>query len=208
MGAVAKQDSSPTGITFELLRPGNYLPATYFQDLTPGARRTEIEVGPGDGRFLLESAALDPSTAFVGLETRSGWAANIRTDPKRPANALIYHADGRWLCIQLLADNSVDAFHLYFPDPWWKKRHHKRRLVTEEFAAALHRCLKPGAAVYVITDVPPLFTAIEERLIGAGLVATGWSRDAESPAQSSYERKYRRQGRHLYSARFDRPGPG
>jgi tRNA (guanine-N7-)-methyltransferase len=192
-------------ITFELLSPGKYLPANYFKDLAAGTDRTEIEIGPGDGRFLFESAALAPTTVFVGLELRKGWAEKLIGDETRPANALVYNADGRWLCVHLIADNSVDAFHLYFPDPWWKKRHHKRRLVTAEFASGIRRCLKPGASAYVITDVPPLFAAIEKELVAAGLCCEEWTRDRESPAQSSYERKYRRQGRHLYSARFCKP---
>jgi tRNA (guanine-N7-)-methyltransferase len=189
-------------ITFELLSPGKYLPADYFEQVAADTNRTEIEVGPGDGRFLFESGALAPTTAFVGFEIRTGWANKLIEEPTRPANSLVYNADGRWLCCHLLADASVDAFHLYFPDPWWKKRHHKRRLVTEEFAAAIRRCLKPGSSAYVITDVPPLFAAISDQLVEAGLESQPWSRVAESPAQSSYERKYRRQGRHLYSARF------
>lgn len=192
-------------ITFELLSPGNYLPATYFEELAAGTKRTEVEIGPGDGRFLFESAVLAPATVFVGLEIRNGWADKLITDEARPTNALVFNADGRWLCVHLLADNSVDAFHLYFPDPWWKKRHHKRRLVTAELAAGIRRCLKPGASAYVITDVPPLFGAIEDELVKAGLPCEKWSRDCDSPAQSSYERKYRRQGRHLYSARFSKP---
>ncbi len=191
-------------ITFELLSPGKYLPATYFQDVATGTERTEIEIGPGDGGFLFESAALAPKTVFVGLEIRRTWAENLIADPKRPPNALVYNQDGRWLCPHLLADESVDAFHLYFPDPWWKKRHHKRRLVTEEFAAALLRCLKPGAGAFVITDVPPLYSAIEEQLIATGLTRVDWTRNTDSPAQSSYERKYRCQGRFLYSGRFEK----
>ena len=85
-------------ITFELLSPGKYLPATYFQDLVPGTSRTEIEVGPGEGGFLSESAALDSKTVFVGLEIRTGWAQKLIVDPARKANALVYNADGRWLC--------------------------------------------------------------------------------------------------------------
>jgi tRNA (guanine-N7-)-methyltransferase len=191
-------------ITFELLSPGKYLPPTFFQDTAQGTSRTEIEIGPGDGRFLFESASFDRDTAFVGFEIRKGWAEKLIAEPARPANALVYHQDGRWLCEHLIADESVDAFHLYFPDPWWKKRHHKRRLVTKDFAAALRRCLKPGASAFVVTDVPPLFSAIEAELVAAELSRHDWSRNVESPAQSSYERKYRRQGRHLYSARFEK----
>jgi tRNA (guanine-N7-)-methyltransferase len=189
-------------ITFELLSPGKYLPADYFLREAPGTERIEIEIGPGDGRFLFESARADRRTAFVGIELRKGWARRLLEDPRRPPNALVYHGDGGWLCRHLFAPDSIDAFHLYFPDPWWKKKHHKRRLVTPELAAALVRCLKHDGVVYVITDVAPLFTAISQSLVEAGLSREDWSRDTDAPAQSSYERKYRRQARRLYGARY------
>lgn len=191
-------------ITFELLSPGKYLPGDYFLQQAPGTSRTEIEIGPGDGRFLFESARAVPDAAMVGLEIRAGWANDLVEHPKRPANALPYHADGRWLTIHLFETASVDAFHIYFPDPWWKKRHHKRRLVTDEMASALRRCLKPDGSIFVITDVPPLYQAIEAELLAAELKRHTWERRPEDPAQSSYERKYRRQGRRLYQGRFTR----
>jgi tRNA (guanine-N7-)-methyltransferase len=115
---------------------------------------------------------------------------------------IVHHCDARWVVEHLVADNSVDAFHVYFPDPWWKKRHHKRRLFSDTLVAALVRCLKPGGAVYVVSDVERIFAEATEKLEGAGLRHEPWARNAEDPAQSSYERKYRRQGRRLFQARF------
>lgn len=189
-------------ITFELLSPGKYLPATYWTDLMPTISRVEIELGPGDGGFLVASARRHPDTLFVGLEIRQSLARAVAADPEVPSNVRIHHVDGRFVVCHLLADASIDAFHVYFPDPWWKKRHHKRRLFTEEFAAALRRCLKAGAKVFVITDVEPLFDDIGRRLECAGLTREEWSRSADEPCQSSYERKYRRQGRRLLEAAF------
>jgi tRNA (guanine-N7-)-methyltransferase len=115
---------------------------------------------------------------------------------------MIKRLDGRWCVEHLFADASIDAYHTYFPDPWWKKRHAKRRLFTPAFAAALLRTLRHDGCLYVITDVETRFREIAETLAEAGFVATPWEREPASPAQSSYERKYRAQGRRLFSARF------
>ena len=186
---------------FGLLSPGVHLPRDYWASLLPGISRVEIEIGSGDGRFLYEAATAAPETLFVGFEVRA--SSTARTERRGlPPNAMIKHLDGRWCVEHLFADASIDAYHTYFPDPWWKKRHAKRRIFTAAFAAALHRTLKPEGCVYVITDVETRYREIAETLAGAGFVATPWQRDPASPAQSSYERKYRAQGRHLLGARF------
>lgn len=200
-GTRRREAPAPTP-RFELLSPGRYLPQDYWSTLSPGCRRVEVELGPGDGRFLIESARDHPDTLFVGLEIRAGYVASIGDVASLPPNVRIFHFDAGFIVRHILATASVDAFHLYFPDPWWKKRHHKRRLVTPEVATALRRCLMPGASVYVITDVASLFADIAEHLLDAGLAISDWTRDAASPAQSSYERKYRRQGRRLEQGRF------
>lgn len=189
-------------ITFELLSPGKYVPTGYWTELAPGTSRLEVEIGPGDGRFLVESAQQDAATLFVGLEVREGLARHIIERPDLPRNARPYHLDGRFIVCHLLDDASVDAFHIYFPDPWWKKRHHKRRLFTDEFVAALQRCLKPDGRVFVITDVEPLFVDICAKLEHVNLRRRDWYRSDTDPAQSSYERKYRRQGRRLLETSF------
>ena len=190
-------------ISFELLPADRRLPADYWKYEAPECDRVEVELCPGDGRFLIESASDDARTLFVGLEIRRGYVAAVEELSDLPSNMRIKRFDGALIVRDVLAPASIDAFHIYFPDPWWKKRHHKRRLVTPEVAAALRRVLKPGGTVHVITDVAPLFADIRESLTGAGFTMHEWMRDPSSPAQSSYERKYRRQGRVLEQGRFD-----
>ena len=189
-------------ISFELLSPGKRLPADYWLRQAPGTSRTEIEIGPGDGRFLIEAARRDPATVWVGLEIRAGMVRALLARADSPPNVRVHHCDARWVVEHLVADASVDAFHLYFPDPWWKKRHRKRRLFDCNLGGALRRCLAPNGAVYLLTDVEGAFGEGAERLVSAGLVRETWERASTDPAQSSYERKYRRQGRRLFQARF------
>jgi len=191
-------------ITFELLSPGKYLPNGYWSQTVPGTERVEIEIGPGDGGFLISAAARDPYTAWIGLEIRRPSVELVAQRDDLPGNARVHGFDGRWVIPHLIASSSVDAYHIYFPDPWWKKRHQKRRLFTEEFAEGLLRTLKPGALAYVMTDVVGLFSEIRTTLTRTGLIERPWERNAADAAQSSYERKYRRQGRRFYSASFER----
>jgi tRNA (guanine-N7-)-methyltransferase len=186
---------------FGLLSPDVHLPRGYWRSLVPGITHVEVEIGSGDGRFLYEAATAAPDTLFVGFEVRA--SSTARTERRGlPRNGLIKRLDGRWCIENLFADGSIDAYHAYFPDPWWKKRHAKRRLFTPAFAAALYRTLEQDGCLYVITDVETRFREIADTLAAAAFVATPWERDPASPAQSSYERKYRAQGRHLFAARF------
>ena len=188
-------------VNFGLLSSGARLPQDYWASLVPGISRVEVEIGSGDGRFLYEAATATPDSLFVGFEVRA--SSTARTEQRGlPRNAMIKHLDGRWCVEHIFADATIDAYHTYFPDPWWKKRHAKRRIFTPTFCAALHRTLKPKGCLYVITDVETRYREIADTLAGAGFIATPWVRDPASPAQSSYERKYRVQGRRLFGARF------
>lgn len=166
--------------------------------------RVEIEIGPGSCGFLIGAAERDPRTLFVGIEIQASPLNRARTSRPLPPNLRLIDGDGGWIVRHLLAPASIDAFHVYFPDPWWKKRHHKRRLFQPNFCEAVARTLAPGGSVDVVTDVAPLMAEIRANMEAAGFTAEPWHRDPADPACSSYERKYRRQNRVVYSARFKR----
>lgn len=195
-----------TTMQLRLLASSHDVGRDYWLGLAPGVQRVELEIGPGDCGFLVQAAARSPQTLYVGIEIRPSSVTRVLARPGLPANFHLLAADGRWIVLNLLAPESIDTYHVYFPDPWWKKRHHKRRLVTEEFAAAAAATLRPGGCVLLATDVTPLFDQIAEALEHAGLVREAWVRDAGDPACSSYERKYRRQGRSFSQALLRKPG--
>jgi tRNA (guanine-N7-)-methyltransferase len=170
-----------------------------------GLDRVEIEIGPGNGGFLRAAALADPRTLFVGIEILPGSLARARRGGPLPPNLHLLEGDGGWMVRNLLAPGSIDAFHVYFPDPWWKKRHHKRRLFQAEFCEAVGRVLAPGAGMHVVTDVVPLFTEIRENMETAGFRAESWIRTDGDIACSSYEKKYRQQGRRFEAAVFRKP---
>lgn len=164
--------------------------------------RVEIEIGPGNCGFLKAAALADQRTRFVGIEILPGALARARRSGPLPSNLHLLEGDAGWMVQHLLAPGSVDAFHVYFPDPWWKKRHHKRRIFQHDFCLAIRRVLARGGGVHVVTDVVPLFAEIGERLVQAGFEAEPWDRGDSEIACSSYEKKYRQQGRRFEAAVF------
>lgn len=119
----------------------------------------ELDIGCGRGLFLFNAAITTPHTNLLGLENdyREGRRTATRLMKRELANARVLGGDCRIVLAQMIAPGSVQAAHIYFPDPWWKKRHHKRRLFTDEFVQLLARILRPGGHVHHWTDVADYF---------------------------------------------------
>jgi len=119
------------------------------------ARRT-LEIGFGNGATLAELARQHPHEDFLGIEVhRPGVGRLLMTlDLEQINNVRVACADAVEVLSRCLPDDSLDALLLYFPDPWPKKRHHKRRLVQPEFVALAARKLKSGGQLQLATDWP------------------------------------------------------
>ena len=119
----------------------------------------ELDIGCGRGLFLFNAAVTTPQTNLLGLEIdyREGRRTATRLMKRELANARVLGGDCRIVLAQMIAPGSVQAAHVYFPDPWWKKRHHKRRLFTDEFVQLLARILQRGGHVHHWTDVADYF---------------------------------------------------
>lgn len=116
-----------------------------------------VEIGFGNGASLVEMAKASPDTCFVGIEVHTpGVGAilqGIETEGLR--NLRVYLADAHLVLTQALAVGQVDRFQLYFPDPWPKKRHHKRRFVRSELMQLVCERLRPGGLFHMATDWEP-----------------------------------------------------
>ena len=176
-----------------------------WSELFGASRPVEIEIGSGKGAFLLEYARAHPDRNVLGMENQARWVRWIQTrlDLAPLANARIVCADASLVVTHFVRDASVRAYHVYFPDPWWKRRHHKRRLVSSDFGAELHRTLEPGGVLHLATDVAARFAAMREELSRIPFE----SRVSPIPTPegrplTNFERKYRAKGRALYYATF------
>jgi len=169
----------------------------------------EIEVGSGKGLFLLSAACEIPSHNFLGIEIAGKYArfAAARLAKNGVANAVVVHGDAQRLFADFLSDESLVAVHVYFPDPWWKKRHHKRRVMNEHFVQHVARTLAPSGTLHFWTDVRERFKATLE-LIAAQPLLSGPLEVAERPAEhpldyrTHFERRMRLAEKPVYRAEF------
>jgi tRNA (guanine-N7-)-methyltransferase len=173
----------------------------------------EVEVGFGKGLFLLTAAQACPQVNFVGVEIVRKYQlfAATRIAKRGLRNVRLACGDARLFFRDRVPAGSVHAVHVYFPDPWWKKRHEKRRLFTAEFAVQCARVLRPGGRLLLATDVADYFQVMTQ------LVAEQTALRALPPPEdrapehdldylTNFERKFRKEGRPIYRAAYERSG--
>ncbi|MBQ1925885.1 MAG: hypothetical protein II767_02270 [Proteobacteria bacterium] len=132
----------------------------------PIALPAEIEIGSNRGCFLLGLARGRRDTSFLGIELKESLCRISANKLAREGltNGHVIHADARLALPVLFEPGSVDAIYVLFPDPWWKKRHARRRLLDDSFFEMAHVFLKPGGHFVLKTDVLDYFDAVEEFL--------------------------------------------
>jgi tRNA (guanine-N7-)-methyltransferase len=188
----------------------------------------EVEIGFGKGMFLLNACQACPHVNFLGIEILRKYQlyAATRFAKRGIKNVRLVKADAREFLRDHVPDESFQSIHVYFPDPWWKKRHLKRRLITADMAAQCQRTLRPGGRLYIVTDVADYFAVITDllqqhttlRQLAPGADAT---RRSESPVATrlafnpnepahdldyltNFERKFRKEGRPIYRSIYER----
>jgi tRNA (guanine-N7-)-methyltransferase len=165
----------------------------------------ELEIGSGKGTFLTDQAKKRPDINFLGLEhARKYWMyAADRLRRNECLNTRLILGDAAVVVSELVADGCLSAIHIYFPDPWPKKRHHKRRLVQEPFLNQVERTLCPGGRLQIVTDHRDYSEQIERVVRGSKLDQTDYRTPGSAAegeiAGTNFERKYRREGRPFYA---------
>lgn len=149
--------------------PGVRLPCDILSRLDldvlfPGLDGMEVELGSGDGSFLAEYAALNPGRGFLGVERLLGRLRKLERKAQRRglSNLRVLRLEAGYVLRWKLAAGMVSALHVYFPDPWPKRRHWKRRLINEVFVEEAARILRPGGRVFLRTDNEPYFEQMRD----------------------------------------------
>lgn len=134
--------------------PASYIEPFRFAEIFPAGQPLEVELGAGDGSFIAAYAAAHPGRNFLAVERLLGRLRKIDRKGRRAGlrNLRLVRLEAAYLVQYLLPAASVEAFHIYFPDPWPKRRHWKNRLITPEFAESLRKALRPGGVVNLRTD--------------------------------------------------------
>ncbi len=169
----------------------------------------EVEVGSGKGLFLRTAAAAGPQHCFLGCESVCKYArfAAAALAKRGLTNAKVVIGDAMRLFAERLPDDSVAAVHVYFPDPWWKKRHRKRRVMQESFVRDVERVLQSGGVLHFWTDVAEYHRTATETL-AAQTQLDGPYPVEELPAEhdmdyrTHFERRTRRHGEEVFRSEF------
>ncbi|MEO1497323.1 MAG: tRNA (guanosine(46)-N7)-methyltransferase TrmB [Planctomycetota bacterium] len=202
-------------VTFDEL-PDPWDTAAVFGD-DRAAAPIEVEIGSGKGMFVRRAAAQRPEHNFLAVEIAHKYArfcaANLVRDGRD--NGVVMSGDGARLMQDRLPDGALEAVHVYFPDPWWKARHAKRRLMNNpDFLANVARTLRTGGALHFWTDVREYFEATVEFIAAEreanGLPLSGPEDVVERPAEhdldfhTHFERRTRLNDQPVFRSRFVR----
>ena len=191
-----------------------------IEDVGPGFDCSELfgnshpvvlDIGCGRGLFLVNASADNPRINYLGLEIDycEGRRAATRLLKRKQSNARVLGGDCRIVLSKLLPPASVSAAHVYFPDPWWKTRHRKRRLFTKDFVTLLARIVQPCGCVHSWSDVAEYFDVIcglmDEHPDFCEMTApVEREPQHDMDYRTSFERKKRRQGFPVYRGRWQR----
>jgi tRNA (guanine-N7-)-methyltransferase len=210
MGRRALRKIDPALDLTPYLKTLDELPRPFFLETLFGREAPfEVEVGSGKGLFLVGAAEQEPRHDFLGVEVSHKYAryAAARLAKKQLTNAKMIDGDGLRLFSEFLPDASAFAVHIYFPDPWWKKRHRKRRVMKEPFLRDIERVLQPDGTLHFWTDVQLYFDTTIQLILDTTRLA-GPNDVPERPAghdldyRTHFERRMRLHGEPVYRAEF------
>jgi len=169
----------------------------------------ELEIGSGKGLFLSNAAVSNPSHFYIGLELANKYAreAQEKLERLKIANAVFISSDATRVIATEVPDESVFAVHVYFPDPWWKAKHKKRRVLSDETIVHIQRVLKPKGELHFWTDVLDYYEIAVPRIVE--LTQLDGPFYVPEPTASHtmdyrthFERRTRLNGLPVYRARF------
>jgi tRNA (guanine-N7-)-methyltransferase len=179
-----------------------------FAQIFGRKKPVHVEIGSGKAAFLLNQAKAQTDVNFLGIE----WARKYyryavdRIGRWGLKNVRIIRTDAVQFLINFIPDNSVDCFHIYFPDPWPKKRHHKRRFIAPANLEHLLRCLVPAGTIRIATDhagyfeqIQKVLDAFSDRLEKIKFFPTAGANLGEWVG-SNFERKYLKEDRPIYTS--------
>ena len=205
-------DPCPLGSARDAARAAAAPQPIDWAELFGNSNPVEIEVGTGKGLFLLHAAAARPDTNFLGIEIVRKYQlyAATRYAIRNMPNVKTACADAKAVLRDYVPAGSAAAVHVYFPDPWWKKRHRKRRVFTPEFAADAARAIRLGGRLLIASDVEEYFgvmtaivramPAFAERTEEAGRAAP----QTEMGYATNFEKKARAAGTAVWRAVYER----
>jgi tRNA (guanine-N7-)-methyltransferase len=186
-----------------------WVPADYFaradlRAVFPRSAPLEVDLGCGDGDFLVERARLLADHNFLGTERMPGRVDKVCRKVARIGlpNVRVLRLESAYVVKHLLPPESVAIAHVLFPDPWPKRQHHPRRLIQEEFLQSVRGVLQPGGELRLKTDDLPYFRWMEKVIEQSpGFERIDWPEDPDYPL-TNFERRFVAQALPIHRARL------
>lgn len=187
---------------------------TFFGNTFP----VEIEIGFGKGRFLLEASKQNPQINYIGVERAQKYVEithdrfhkyishySVEADSGMFQNVRLAWTDANFFLTRFVPDESVQAYHIYFPDPWPKVRQQKRRIFrNQDFLSAISRTLIPEVGrLNIVTDFAEYFIEIQER-IAKGTNLQPIPLELNKHIETNFEIKYQKDGREIYRIVYEK----
>ena len=190
---------APLPVSAVELVPGNYFAALDLATIYPRPAPLEVDLGCGDGVFLVAMAEKYPERNFLGIERLLGRVRSACGRASRQAvrNLRVLRVETSYAVNYLLPPSSTAAAHLLFPDPWPKKRHERRRIVTKDFLAAVHRLLAPDGSFRIATDQADYFAVMRELVAHSAFVEERATEEEAFPL-STFGKRFLADGAPIY----------
>jgi len=204
--AARMEDTRPARVPEQL----EFVPADCFRrleghEIVREGRPLEIDLGCGDGKFLLEMAEHYPERDFLGVERLLGRVRKVckKAAKRKLENLHVLRLESRYTAEWLLPLESISRLHLLCPDPWPKFRHHRRRLIQQEFLQAVWEVLEPGGEFLFKTDHPEYFEWAVEKVATFGkFERLDWPEDAFFYPKTDFQLLWESQGKTLQGLRL------
>jgi tRNA (guanine-N7-)-methyltransferase len=188
---------------------GEFVPTDYFRklertEILKDMRPLEVDLGCGDGRFLLEMARQHPERDFLGVERLLGRVRKVckKITKRELANARVLRLDSRYVVEWLLPEASVSRLHLLCPDPWPKFKHHRRRIMQADFFEAVRTCLLPGGEFLFMTDHEEYFHWAVEKMASYGKFETlEWTAESFFYPKTDFQLQWEAEGKPMFRLR-------
>jgi tRNA (guanine-N7-)-methyltransferase len=210
---VAEMSDHALNILSRPAMDGEFVPADYFRrmvqsEICRSGRPLEVDLGCGDGSFLLEMARHHPGRDFLGVERLLGRVRKVckKITKLHLENAKVLRLESRYVTEWLLPEATVSRLHLLCPDPWPKLRHHRRRLLQVDFLAAVARVLLPGGEFLFMTDHEEYFRWAEEKLEAfGGFERLEWDEDSFFHPKTDFQELWEGEGKAMWRLRCRKP---
>lgn len=184
--------------------PPNWVERLDWKAVFDNEAPIEVDLGCGKGGFLAWAAANSLATNFLGVDRLLGRLRKVESKLKRRdiGNVRLLRIEGSYFVTYLAPPRSVAAFHIFFPDPWPKRRHHARRLINLELVDHLEMALASRGVVNLATDDADYFAVQQELMNSNGKFLESPALVLPEAAMTEFEKTFQDQGKPIYRARW------